>query len=120
MPDSINQRPLLVTVFSWLMIAAGTVGVIYHASEFKELHPFPYEVVGVEFIRVLAIVAGVYMLKGYNWARWLTISWLAFHVVVSGMNSLREFLPHVILFALLVIGLFRTDANGYFRRAQTA
>ena len=66
-----NKRPLSVTIVSCLLAAAGAVGLVYHSTEFKTLHPFPYNTLWVSLVRVLAIVAGVFMLRGSNWARWL-------------------------------------------------
>ena len=60
------KRPLSVTVIAWLFIVAGTVGLVYHATEFKTDGPFQYELVLVCLIRLLAIVCGAFMLRGSN------------------------------------------------------
>ena len=39
---------------------------------------------------------------GHNWARWLLVAWLAFHVVVSGFHSMSEMAAHAVL--LIVVG----------------
>ncbi len=63
-----NKRPLSVTVISCLFAAAGAIGLVYHLTELKTLDPFPYDVLWVCLVRLLAIVCGVFMLRGSNWA----------------------------------------------------
>ena len=41
----------------------------------------------VHLSRSAQIVAGVFMLYGHNWARWLLVVWLAFHVIVGALHS---------------------------------
>ena len=77
-----NKRPLAVTLIAWLYIAAGTIGVAYHLQELRPQHPFQYDIVWVSLVRLIAIVAGVYMLPGSNWARWLALAWIVFHVIL--------------------------------------
>jgi hypothetical protein len=58
----------------------------------------------ISLIPVLAVVAGVFLLKGRNWARWLMLGWLALHIVLSAFHSLSICIAHVVL--LLVVGYF--------------
>jgi hypothetical protein len=109
-----NKRPLPVTLISLLIAAAGAVGLAYHLNELKLPHPFQNDAVLVELIRLAAIVCGVYMLLGRNWARWLSIAWIGFHVVVSAFHSLPEFAFHGLLFAVFAYVLFRPRATEYF------
>jgi|SRR5688572_13546559 len=74
-----NPRPLSVTIISWLFIAAGTVGVVYHANEFKPQRPFENDAVWILFVRLMAIVCGVLMLRGSTWGRWLLLLRLSRH-----------------------------------------
>ena len=109
------KRPLAVTLIGWLYIAAGTVGVVYHAREFKTLHPFPSEAVGVCLVRLLAILCGWFLLRGKNWARWLALAWMAYHVVLSAFHTLSELLFHAVFLAIIAALLFRPRATAYFR-----
>lgn len=59
-----------MTAIGWLFIAAGSIGLVYHASELETQGPIDYDVVLVLFVRMLAIIAGVFMLRGADWARW--------------------------------------------------
>jgi hypothetical protein len=114
-----NQRPLSVTVFGLLYVAAGALGLAYHLTEFKTQHPFPYELVWVSVVRLIAIVCGVYMLRGSNWARWLALAWIAYHVILSGFHSRFELAMHSLLCAAFVYCVFRARATQYFRAVRT-
>jgi hypothetical protein len=113
-----NRRPLSVTLLSLVLAAAGAVGFAYHLTELNVRHPFQNEVVWVGLIRLAAIVGGVYMLRGSNWARWLAMVWMGFHVVVSAFHSLLEFALHGLLFAVFAYILFRPQATEYFRTGR--
>jgi hypothetical protein len=113
-----NKRPRSVTVISWLFVAAGAIGLAYHATEFKAQRPFQYEVVWVCLVRLLAILCGVFMLRGRNWARWLLLVWIAYHVILSAFHSLSELVVHSLLFAVVAYFLLRPQASAYFRATQ--
>jgi hypothetical protein len=115
-----SKRPLPVTILACVYMLAGTVGFTYHFSEFLARHAFRYDDVWVELVRLLAIVSGLFMLRGHNWARWLAIAWIAFHVVLSAFHSLGEFAIHCLFCAVIAWFLFRPDAARYFRGSQVA
>lgn len=110
-----KKRPLSVTILAIFLAAAGAVGLVYHVTEIKTFNPFPWDVLWVSVVRVAAIVAGVFMLRGRNWARWLAIVWIGFHVGISAFHSARELVMHALLLAVFVYFLFRRAANFYFR-----
>ena len=114
-----NNRPRSVTVISCVLAAADVIGLAYHLTEFKVLHPFQYGIVWVVLVRLMAIICGVYMLRGSNWARWLTLVWIAYHVILSGFHSLDELVMHALVFAVFAYFLFRPRATQYFRAART-
>ncbi len=113
-----TQRPQSVTVFSILLAAAGAVGLVYHLNEINVNHPFQNEALQVELFRLLAIVAGVYMLRGRNWARWLAIAWISYHVVLGAFHSFQQFATHLVLLAVFAYVLFRRAATEYFRGSK--
>jgi hypothetical protein len=115
---STNQRPFSVTVMSVLMMAAGALGFVYHIREINLHYPFQNDVMWVVPIQLIAIVCGVYMFLGHNWARWLTIVWLGFHVVAGGLHSLGQFAFHAVLFVMIAYILFRRPEADYFRVAK--
>ena len=108
------KRPIAVTVLSWLYIVMGTVGFIYHFKELSPQSSYHSEMIWVEALRILAIVAGLFMLKATNWARWVAIAWIAFHVLVSFANSWQQVVMHTIFLALIVFLLTRPAVNTYF------
>jgi hypothetical protein len=105
--------PLSVTLISYLFMAAGTVGIIYHASELKEMATRP-EVISVLVVRLLAIVGGVFALRSANWARWLLVTWIVYHVILSFYHSTAELAMHAVLTVVVLIALFHKKANAYF------
>jgi hypothetical protein len=110
-----NKRPLSVTILGLLFAGAGVIGLAYHLNEFKTLSPFPYDVFWVCLVRLLAILGGVFMLRGRNWARWLTLAWIAYHVVLSYFHTVQELVAHLVLLAVFAFFLFRPAATEYFR-----
>jgi len=115
----VNKRPLAVTIIAWVYIASGVVGLAYHATEFKSAQPFENDAVWVCSVRLLAIVGGVFMLRGQNWARWLAIAWIAWHVGLSAFHELSGLIMHSVLLVVIAFFLFRPQASAYFRAAKT-
>lgn len=105
------KRPVPVTILGGLFIVAGLVGIAYHLSE----RPVDSSIILITFIRILAIVGGVFLLMGHNWARWLLVAWLAFHVVVSGFHSLSEMAAHAVLLIVVAYFLFTPPDSKYFQ-----
>jgi uncharacterized membrane protein HdeD (DUF308 family) len=118
------QRPRSITIISWLFIIFGIIallsgvlpfGDITVAQRIAELKGHWY----VHVSRILQIVSGVFMLYGHNWARWLLVLWIAFHIVISALHSWTMLLMHVVIFAVILYFLFRRDASSYFSAAHT-
>ena len=112
-----NKPPLSVTIIGFLFIAVGILGLAYHASEFNPQHPLESDAVWASLVRCAAILAGIFVLRGRNWARWLTLAWMAFHVVLSVFHSARQVAVHALLLAVIGYFLFRPEATQYFRNA---
>ena len=108
---STRNLPLTVLVVSCIFIAAGAVGFVYH---FPQLLAHRNDSIWIEFVRLLAVLAGTFMLLGRNWARWLAVAWLAFHVIIS-FPVVGQIVMHSLLLALITYALFRSEANSYFR-----
>jgi len=113
-----NTRPRSLTLISWLFVTAGVIGLAYHATEFKAWRPFEYDLVWVCLVRLLAILCGVFMLRGSNWARWLLVVWMGYHIVLSVLHSPLQLFVHSLLFAVILYFLFRPQASAYFRGAR--
>jgi len=110
-----NKRPLTVTLISCLFIAAGAMGIIYHAAELKQITTNP-EVIWILVVRLLAIVGGIFALRSDNWARWLLVAWIAYHVVISFFHTSAELIMHAVIMIITIVALFHPKANAYFRK----
>lgn len=108
-------RPLSITLLACLYIAVGAIGFVAHVGEIRAGNVFRYDGIGIEIVEVVAIVCGAFMLRGRNWARWLAIAWMAFHVVLSAFGALRELAIHAVFCAVIGWLLFRPAARQYFR-----
>lgn len=113
-----NRRPLPVSVISWVYVAAGVLGLGVHASERSTPGAFQADAIWSVLVALLAIAAGVYMLRSRNWARWLAIAWMAFHVLLSAFHSARQLAVHAVMLALFAYFLFQPKATEYFRATQ--
>ena len=109
------KRPRSVTVIGYLFIAVGIIGIVYHAAELTRQSLFASDAVLVLLVRLLAIIAGVFILRGADWARWLALAWLGLHVILSAFNSIPETLMHLALLAVIAYVLLRPEASAYFR-----
>ncbi|MGH9719895.1 MAG: hypothetical protein ACRD8O_06755 [Bryobacteraceae bacterium] len=98
-----------------MFVLAGAVGFAYHATALSAGGQVQYGVIWVLLLRCVAIAAGVFLLSGAAWARWLALAWIAYHVVVSALHSLSEALVHIAIFAVVVYVLFRPPAVAYYR-----
>jgi hypothetical protein len=58
----------------------------------------------------------VFMLRGNNWARWLLVIWMGYHIILSAFHSIRELVMHCVIFGIIIYFLFRPKASAYFRR----
>jgi len=110
-----QRRPLSITIVGALFIIAGLVGLAYHAPELATEPPL--ESGFVLFVRFLAVLAGAFVLRGANWARWLMVAWLAYHVVLTVPHAVSSAVVHFILLASIAFLVFRRAASAYFRSA---
>jgi hypothetical protein len=113
-----NKRPLSVTILGCLYLAVGIIGFVYHGKESLSRSAFQSDVIWIELTEFAAIVSGAFILRGHNWARWLAVAWIAFHVIISAFNALPEFAIHCLFCAVIAWILFRPAAGQYFRSAQ--
>jgi hypothetical protein len=112
----VNKRPLSITIISFLFILLGALTVIHAAWDLVNTeqrltnleHHWMIYVSGVA-----AILGGAFLFKGHNWARWLLVLWMAFHIVVGALNGIVPLLTHVVIFSALSIFLFRRPASSY-------
>lgn len=108
-----NKPPISIWVIAGLFIAVGVIGFVHNFSELR--HP---DGALIEVTELLALLIGVFMVRAQNWARWLALAWMAFHVILSAFDRSHNFAIHLIIFAGIAWLLFRADARAYFRGAQ--
>jgi hypothetical protein len=121
-----SKRPLSITVISWIFIAFGGIALLTSLIPFADSsaadriaeHPFEFWLTPV--IQILALISGVFMLFGFNWARWLLVVWVGYHIILSALHSPLELLVHTLLFAIVLYFVFRSQASAYFRGARAA
>jgi ABC-type uncharacterized transport system permease subunit len=106
--------PPTITLLSFLFVAIGVISTAVHVWQFKIVRPTFLEEVGVYAIGALAVVAGIYMLRGRNWARWLALGWICLHVIVAAFNQPIGLVIHVVFVALLAWLLFRRESQQWF------
>ena len=110
------KRPWAVTILGLLFIVAGSVGLFYHVTQER----LSWELALISLLRLLAIVGGIGLIRGHNWARWLAVSWLAVHVVSSAFHSMEQMAAHGVLLVIVAYFLFKDRASEYFRPATLA
>lgn len=114
-----KKRPLPVTILSWVLIATGVGGLTLSGVDMRAQHTVGHGLIWIALVRLLAVVAGAFMLRGWNWARWLAIAWIAFHVAISGFDSLQALIIHSLLLVVFAYFLFRAQARQYFRQQNS-
>jgi hypothetical protein len=112
--------PPTITVLSFLFVAIGVISTGVHVWQFNVARPTFFEEAGIYTIGALAVIAGIYMLRGRNWARWLAMGWICFHVIVAAFNQSVGWasiglLIHAVFVALLAWFLFRRESQQWFK-----
>lgn len=109
----IRTPPISVLIVAILYLAVGIIGFVYHFPELRAAHP---DAIWIELTESLAVVAGAFMLLGHNWARWLALVWILFHVAIS-IGSPRQLIGHSLICLAIAGALFQPGASRFFRRA---
>ncbi len=113
-----TKRPLSIPIISWFFIIFGAIALVGSLLPLFATNSAIVEIGKhwmVYLARALAIVSGVFMLSGRNWARWLLVVWFAFHIIISFMHSPFEVVMHVVFEVVFLFFLFRAPASAYFK-----
>jgi hypothetical protein len=116
-----TKRPYSITVISWIFIAFGGIALftsllrLANSAAAYRIGEHPFEFWLIPVIQLLAVLCGMFMLYGFNWARWLLVVWVGYHVVLSVLHSPLELLLHSLLFTVILYFVFRPQASAYFR-----
>ena len=109
------RRPIPVLIVAGAYLAVGIIGFIGH---FHDLLASPSEGVWIELTELVAAVTGVFLLLGRNWARWLAVAWIAFHVGLSAFGPFRELILHAVMAVLIAWLLFRQATARWFHASR--
>jgi hypothetical protein len=110
-----RKRPISVTILAGVYLLVGTASLIFH---FKQSVASPRDGFWIELTELVAFVCGVFLFRGANWARWLALAWMVFHVAIS-FPQVQKVAVHSVICALIAWILFRPEAGRYFRGAPT-
>ncbi|HEY2472976.1 MAG TPA: hypothetical protein VGI45_34665 [Terracidiphilus sp.] len=111
------KRPIPVIVIAGLYLLVGAVGFIAHFPELLARHP---DAIAIEATELLAVVSGIFLLLRHNWARWLALAWIVFHVAISFSDPIGKLAAHVIFCVLIAWALFRPASGQWFRPTAPA
>ena len=112
--ETMKKRPLSVTIAGYVIVAAASWVSPTTLPNGSSVLSTPKSS-GSRCSACSRLSPGVAMLRGHNWGRWLTLVWIAFHVVVSYWHGWPEVAMHAALLALFAYILFRPAANAYFQ-----
>jgi hypothetical protein len=104
-----KRVPVTVIAVAALYLCVGGVTFIAHFEDLRAP-----DGIWIEATELLAIVCGLFLLRAQNWARWLAIAWMSFHVFLS-FGDLRQLAVHGAFLVFIAWSLFRADANRFFR-----
>lgn len=110
------RPPVAVLIVAGAYLAVGILGFVAH---FHDMLATPSEGVWMEVTELLAAIAGVFLLRGRNWARWLAVAWIIFHVGLSAFDNTREVIVHGVMAALIIWLLFRATSARWFKQTAT-
>jgi hypothetical protein len=113
----VEKRPRSVIVISFLFILLGAITLVHAVVELISTNDRLTDLKShwmIYLSAVAAIVGGVFLFKGQNWARWLLVAWMAFHIVVGALHGIAALLTHVVIFSVILFFLFRRPASTYF------
>ena len=107
-----GKRPVPVLIVVVVYLLVGVMGFVYHFNELTAGHQ---DAIAIDLTELTAVVAGVGLWMQRNWARWLALAWVVFHVVISLFHPLRELLIHAVLCILIAWLLFRPGTAQWFK-----
>lgn len=111
------KRPIAVIIVAVLYLIVGVGGFIGH---FPGLVAGHRDAIAIEVTELLAAVCGVFLLLRHNWARWLAVAWIAFHVAISFTDPIGKLAVHVVFCILIAWALFRPATSQWFQPTAPA
>ena len=114
------ERPMSITAIAGLFVALGLAGIARLFFSRESHVPLSAESFWILALSSLAVFIGLLLLTRRGWARWLSLAWIATHIGIGFLNSLKEASIHALFFVLIAYLLFRGDANSWFRSRSIA
>lgn len=108
------RRPAAITVIGFGLIALGSLRLVLQFWNGHSTIALTGELGLAALIRCIAILLGVMILRGRNWARWGLGAWLGYHVLLSAFHSQFEFVMHALLSCVALYLLFRHASSSFF------
>jgi hypothetical protein len=112
--------PPSIVVISFLFILAGGISIGVRVWQFSINKPTFLGEAGVYTSGGIAIAAGIYLMRGRNWARWLALAWLVFQCVISAFYQPLGLPVHLCFIGVLAWFLFRREAQQWFKPQPVA
>lgn len=116
-----KARPLSITIIGWLFVLGGCIALIsgllpmFNATTAQRVADLKSHWM-VHVSRTAEIIGGLFLLRGRNWARWLLVLWMAFHIVIAALHDALQLAIHVAIFSVILFFLFRRPAAEFFAR----
>ena len=115
-----RARPISITIVGWLFVAVGAVGLFAQTRKLLDSAAFDDDMAYATASELASLLGGAFLLDARNWARWLLVAWMAFHLVLSAVHDLPKLLVHVAIFAPILYVLFRAPGAAFFTRRRAA
>jgi hypothetical protein len=112
----VERRPRSIIVIGFFFILVGALTLMNATFEFINTTDRLTDLKTHWMIYVsafAAIAGGAFLFRGHNWARWLLVLWMAFHIVVGALHGIVPLLTHVLIFSVILFFLFRRSASAY-------
>lgn len=110
------KRPIAVIIVACVYLLVGVGGFIVH---FPELTAGHRDAIAIELTEFLAVVGGTGLLLRQNWARWLALAWIVFHVALSLTDPIGKLAAHIVFCILIAWALFRPATATWFHPAPS-
>lgn len=114
-----KRPPTPVIIISVVFILVGVGSLAAGITPIVKSHEVRLDSVIVAVSGLTALLSGIFMLRCANWARWLCVAWMAFHLVVSILHNTLELAIHLVVLIVLVIVLFRTSAACFRKESHS-
>jgi hypothetical protein len=122
-------------VISWVALVIGGLTLLLilrptssegqrHVAEYRSQHPFLYARLCAG--PIVALISGLFILRGFNWARWLFVLWFGYNLMenIAHVSRKPPLFPALAAVPTLSAGLFfgagayllfRPSARTFFR-----